>query len=303
MLYLHDTLYSKCKVNRKDDKFYMKFLTIKEFAKIHNVNTRTLHYYDDVGLFSPKYKGDNGYRYYSYMQGSEFEIILALRELSMSLEEIKAYTKNRSANHLETLLSNKVEEIDKKIKQLKQIKGVLEEKKSNLNILKTVDLNKIELVSCSTEYLFLTSINSEKEIDEKALNEISNFEKRDNVNRIFNTSYGSMMPVDYLEQGIFDEYSHYFVKIQTPKSKKGLFKKEAGTYIRTFCIGEWSNLPKTYQRILQFAKSNNLKLVGFSYEQGLNEMAINEMSEYVTEIMIECEKRSDDITSGENLRE
>ena len=38
-------------------------LTTAQFAKLHNVNKRTLHYYDDIGLFSPCHKGENGYRY------------------------------------------------------------------------------------------------------------------------------------------------------------------------------------------------------------------------------------------------
>ena len=39
-------------------------LTTAQFAKLHEVNKRTLHYYDEIGLFSPREKGENGYRYY-----------------------------------------------------------------------------------------------------------------------------------------------------------------------------------------------------------------------------------------------
>lgn len=39
-----------------------KSLTTAQFAKLHGVNKRTLHYYDDIGLFSPRAKGENGYR-------------------------------------------------------------------------------------------------------------------------------------------------------------------------------------------------------------------------------------------------
>lgn len=38
-------------------------LTTAQFAAIHEVNPRTLHYYDSVGLFSPERKGENQYRY------------------------------------------------------------------------------------------------------------------------------------------------------------------------------------------------------------------------------------------------
>ena len=42
----------------------MKRLTTAQFAKLHEVNKRTLHYYDQIGLFRPLTKAENGYRYY-----------------------------------------------------------------------------------------------------------------------------------------------------------------------------------------------------------------------------------------------
>ena len=49
--------------------------TAGQFARLHHLNKRTLHYYDDIGLFSPAYKGKNGYRYYTYQQSAELESI------------------------------------------------------------------------------------------------------------------------------------------------------------------------------------------------------------------------------------
>ena len=41
-------------------------LTTAQFAKLHGVNKRTLHYYDTIGLFSPGTKRENGYRFLIY---------------------------------------------------------------------------------------------------------------------------------------------------------------------------------------------------------------------------------------------
>ena len=38
--------------------------TIKEIANLAGVTTRTLRYYDEIGLLNPAVIGDNGYRYY-----------------------------------------------------------------------------------------------------------------------------------------------------------------------------------------------------------------------------------------------
>ena len=62
------------------------YFTAGQFARLHQLNKRTLHYYDDIGLFSPAYKGENGYRYYTYQQSAQLENILAMRQLNMSIE-------------------------------------------------------------------------------------------------------------------------------------------------------------------------------------------------------------------------
>lgn len=75
-------------MKRKED---FSKLTTAQFAALHEVNKRTLHYYDSIGLFSPETKGDNHYRYYDSAQSIHFEYILMLKELNMSIEEIKSY--------------------------------------------------------------------------------------------------------------------------------------------------------------------------------------------------------------------
>ncbi|MEG0712075.1 MAG: hypothetical protein RR448_07520, partial [Niameybacter sp.] len=59
--------------------------------------------------------------------------------------------------------------------------------------------------------------------------------------------------------------------------------------IRAFCKGNWDKLPDTYRRLLDFAKAQDVKLTGYAYEEGINEMVISSMEEYVTQITILCE--------------
>lgn len=44
--------------------------TIGQFAAIHGIHKKTLMWYDQVGLLSPAFVGENGYRYYSYRQSA-----------------------------------------------------------------------------------------------------------------------------------------------------------------------------------------------------------------------------------------
>ncbi len=63
--------------------------TIKEIADMAGVTTRTLRYYDEIGLFPPVRIGDNGYRYYDHDSLLRLQQILFFRELDVALKDIQ----------------------------------------------------------------------------------------------------------------------------------------------------------------------------------------------------------------------
>ena len=63
---------------------------IGEFSKIAQVSGRQLRHYDQLGLLIPEYSDpQTGYRYYSASQLPRLNRILALKEMGMSLDQIK----------------------------------------------------------------------------------------------------------------------------------------------------------------------------------------------------------------------
>lgn len=130
-------------------------LTTAQFAKLHNINKRTLHYYDSIGLFSPNTIGENGYRYYDLSQSIDFEYILMLKELNMSIEEIKNYIENPDPQKFISLSNTKELEIDQQIKRLKNIKNVIQTKKKQIEICQELKEFKIEVTACKEEKLLV----------------------------------------------------------------------------------------------------------------------------------------------------
>ena len=63
--------------------------TIQKLAQISGISTRTLRYYDELGLLKPKRINSSGYRIYGQKQVDRLQQILFYRELDVSLEEIK----------------------------------------------------------------------------------------------------------------------------------------------------------------------------------------------------------------------
>lgn len=63
--------------------------TVSKLARISGVSSRTLRYYDEIGLLKPKRVNSNGYRIYGKVQVDLLQQILFYRELGISLEEIR----------------------------------------------------------------------------------------------------------------------------------------------------------------------------------------------------------------------
>lgn len=56
--------------------FEKEYYSIGEIAKVCNINIRTLHYYDEIGLLAPeKINEKSRYGYYSFQQIQELMII------------------------------------------------------------------------------------------------------------------------------------------------------------------------------------------------------------------------------------
>jgi len=69
-------------------------LTIGQMAKLNNISTQTLRYYDQIGLLKPRfYDEDNKYRYYSIKQCAVLDAIIHMQSLKLSLSQIKDFLK------------------------------------------------------------------------------------------------------------------------------------------------------------------------------------------------------------------
>ncbi len=66
-----------------------KEYSIRELAELAGVSTRTLRYYDEIGLLKPLYANDAGYRFYGEREVSLLQQILFYRERGFELKQIQ----------------------------------------------------------------------------------------------------------------------------------------------------------------------------------------------------------------------
>lgn len=257
-------------------------LTTAQFAQLHRINKRTLHYYDSIGLFSPVYKGDNNYRYYDYSQSIELEYILMLKELHMSLDQIREYLDRPDMDRFYRIADGKLEEIDQEIRRLKRTKDILLQKRQQLDLCRSITHQELRIGECPDVWLTTIPYAFADDDAGAALRHMRNsFDAAQ-----CRIGFGSYISAENVRKGNFEEYEGLFAPVEKKKGQPGLLLRPKGSYLYGYSIGDWCALPSLYEKMLEFANENHLVLTGNAYETGLNEIAISSIEEYVTQVMI-----------------
>ncbi len=81
--------------------------TVKQLSSLAGVSTRTLHYYDEIGLLKPTTVEGNGYRRYGEQAVYQLQQILFYKELGLSLDKIREIIGRPDFNLLQALEQHK----------------------------------------------------------------------------------------------------------------------------------------------------------------------------------------------------
>lgn len=103
--------------------------SIKELSIEYQLSTRTLRYYEEVGILKPT-RPANGMRHYSKREEAKIKLILRGKKYGFSLEEIKEMVllfdlDRTGAKQLQRTIvygEQKIVEIDEKIQELYEIR-------------------------------------------------------------------------------------------------------------------------------------------------------------------------------------
>jgi DNA-binding transcriptional MerR regulator len=255
-----------------------KYLKISEMAHIVGINTRTLHYYDEIGLFSPITKDENGYRYYSLEQLDDLVVILSLKELDMPLKEIKTVLSSDVQFSTKTL-EKKKQEINQKIESLKNTKKIIEQKLYFFDLAKE-QRTQIELIELEEEYLLLSD-GVDEDDSHGSIKNIYNFLINEGHNLLSKNEYGAMTHHNKTD---IEAYDYFYLK--TTKDRKYFFIKPAGLYLRFIFKEEDTGLKNAYSQIKKYMNENKLTMEGYFYERALYETVISNQKEFISEIQI-----------------
>ena len=111
----------------------MKQYSVKQLSEIAGVSVRTLHLYDEMGLLSPAFREESGYRKYGERELLRLQQILFYKELGLPLQEIKSILSDPDFDILTALTNHRKELLARK----KRITEMLSTIDKTVNHLKT----------------------------------------------------------------------------------------------------------------------------------------------------------------------
>lgn len=131
--------------------------TINNVAKMVGVSSRTLRYYDEIGLVKPKRISTNGYRIYGLKEIDKLKQVLFYKEMGVPLDEIQRIVSSKDfdglsslKDHLENLLAQRNQldnQISNVVSTIKAMKGevILSDEKNFYEQVKNlVDENELK---------------------------------------------------------------------------------------------------------------------------------------------------------------
>ena len=103
---------------------------IKDLSKKLKITARAIRHYEEIGIITSK-RMENNYRYFDESNLDKLKFLVRARKLGFSLEECRELIKlfendNRKSENVRNIAKNKLENIDKQIQELKDLKKSLE---------------------------------------------------------------------------------------------------------------------------------------------------------------------------------
>lgn len=262
--------------------------TTGEFAKLCGVTKHTLFHYDEMGVFRPGLKGENGYRYYSLPQLEVFHVIATLRELGMGLREIKAYLDRRSPEELVRLLEREERALGEKLAELRRMRDLVRRKAALTREAMAADRTAIVWKEEREAYFVMTPAGSFATSRETAESLAGHVRYCEDHGIYSPYALGSIIPLAAAAAGNFDTgYSHVYTRVDRPPRGVAVYTRPGGTYLAACHVGGYERVGETYGRMLRYAGEKGLPLKGPFFEDSLlDELSVPGYDNYVLQMSV-----------------
>ena len=279
-----------------------EYLTVAEMADLCNVTKAALKHYERMGLLQPaRIDEKTGYRYYSITQYERITTIRELRELHVSIPDIKYFMNDRNVAKSYSFLEDQYQKLNSKIRELSNVRESLKEQLSVIEAYRTdgggrslqqsIRLEHIDERVIVTHATDFHEIRSEEE-DSAAIIEVEkllNF--TDKAATLARGRLGILIPQEDLVSGKQSDCYKVFGfpnKKKIPTAiKEHIVVLQKGSYVcRTFLGSIWERESYIHET-LRWIRDHDLTITGDGIcLNPIDDMVSDYNNEYVCEVQI-----------------
>ncbi|MDR0578853.1 MAG: MerR family transcriptional regulator [Candidatus Accumulibacter sp.] len=233
-------------------------LSIKKFSAFTGIEDSTLRYYDEIGLFSPVKRGDNGYRYYSPTQIVTVNLINVLSSLKFPLKRISELGVRRAPQDILDLIEQQEFKLDADLRRLYEAYSVVHTFRKLIKEGLSADTGRISVLAKDEMRVVLGDPNQVDDMDEAFYRSYIQFCEQAPKLRI-NLNY----PVG----GYFEDMDRFLQRPSLPArffsaDPSGNDKCEAGNYLIGYTRGYYGEMGDLPLRMKAYADEHSLTLSG-----------------------------------------
>jgi len=255
-------------------------LSIKEFSNFTGIKQSALRYYDEIGLFHPTLRGENGYRYYSCQQITTVNLISVLASLGISRKKIIKLEHARTPERILELFSAQEGKLNEQLRQISDSYSVINIFRKLIEDGLNADTDIIHRCRANRLPITLGPPNhfNENEQFYQPFVKYCDYAKTHGVN------------LSYPIGGYYKNIDNF---TRTPAQPDNFFslnpigkdKKSAGNYLVGYTRGYYGEMGNIPQKLYNYTKTNNLVLEGGVYAIYLqDEICLVDSDNYLVQI-------------------
>ncbi len=266
------------------------YYTTGELAKLFDIPKQTMFYYDKMGLLTPEFVAENGYRYYAMPQYLTLEIILFLRRLDISVPEIKNFLQHRSRAEIIKILAAKEASCQKTIEEAEKLRRSVAAYRARLEHSWELPVNQVLLENLPACRMYLSPIPKNRRGGFDAISI-----RAEHVREVFAHSFCKDQPTGWViaKEDFFSREFKHSSAVVTRSGKEGCgypcnFIRPAGLYCSILTKGAYFlHAKEAYDRLMKFMEINSLTPAGdvFLFPV-VSYWAVNNPDEYINSLTV-----------------
>ncbi len=245
-----------------------KMMKIGEMARFNRVSISTLRLYDKVGILKPCHTDpETNYRYYSIHQKARLDMIQYMKELGMSLGEIREILKKGDIQLIESTLISKKRQVKEEIAQMELRLGAISRAIESVErFRKAPDCGMItvEYIPHRTIYVMHTDINfydHDISVYEEILEELKENIIGQGLPQVYYCNAGTILPLKNFLKGEMVSHEIFLFVDEAFPEHQAVRRVDSGMYACIY-LDRFDDEQEYAARLLAYCKEHRYVVCG-----------------------------------------